>query len=308
MRLGLFSPGSPSRPDPFAQGLAWLTAHGFTVVRTEGDPVGSGLHAGPPQERAAALHRLASDPEVEAVLCVRGGSGTPAILPHLDFDLLRRHPKTIIGMSDVTALHLAGLASGGPPGISAPMVVQLSAELPGYSAESWLRAVRGPFPAGEVPLPPGAALEAVVGAGAPDEAEGFLVPCNLSLLAALVGTRFLPSLDGGILVLEEIQETPQSLDRMVTQLSLSGALRGIRGLILGQFTECCPHGEGVREEDGRDLVLAWARALRVPALAGFPYGHEPICCALPVGARARVTIHPPALQLLEAAGTSSGRA
>lgn len=298
MRLGLFCPGSPPRQELLQRGLAWLEERGFDLKLGETVAPGEGLHAGRPERRAKDLTNLLSDPRVDAVLCVRGGSGTMGMLPLLEYERLEDRQKPIIGLSDVTALHLALRRRCGWEGISAPMVVQLSSETPAYTEERWLGLVRGPYPEGEIPLPSGCELGTIRSSRGPDSAEGILLPCNLSLLVALVGTPYLPDLSGAILVLEDIHESPQSLDRMVCQLALSGAVDRLAGLVLGQFTECVPRGFGVTEEEGRRLVRQWAENLGVPALHGLPYGHDPLCCSLPFGAPARISRTPPELRLL----------
>jgi muramoyltetrapeptide carboxypeptidase len=305
MKLGIFSPGSAPGAEALEKGLAWLAAHGFTAILPERLVVGEDLHAGAAEARAADLHRLLRDPEVEAILCARGGTGTLGLLPHADYALFRAAGKPIIGMSDVTALHLALLARAGLPGISGQMGGQLSAEMPGGAPEGWLSLVRGPFPLGPVPLPEGTRLEIL--AGRPQDVEGILLPCNLSLLASLVGTPYLPPLRGTLPVLEDIHETPQSIDRLLSQLSLSGVMEGVRGLVLGQFTECRLRGRETGEGLSHGLLREWARTLGVPVLGGFPYGHEASSCALPVGTPARITWDPPALHLLGGFGRAFAR-
>ncbi len=295
--LGLFSPGSPPSPEALAAGCDWLRAEGFVLRSGQTAVAGRGLHAAPPEHRARDLMDLLDDPSVDAVLCTRGGSGTPGILPFLDWSRVARQPKPIIGLSDVTALHLARYARTGYPGLSGAVLTQLSAVVDPYTRARWLAEVRGLRPSGPVPLPSGITLEPLPPAGPPAEAEGILFPCNLSLLTSLIGTPYLPDLSGAILVLEEIHETPQSLDRMVSMLHLSGVDAGLRGVVLGQFTECHPRNASVTEEEGREVVRSWARSLGVPVIAGFPYGHEPVACTLPFGVPARLTLSPPGLEL-----------
>lgn len=296
MTLGLVSPGSPPREEPFEKGIAWLEANGFRIRRGTTARPGLGLHAGSPEERAADFQRMMEDPEVQAVLCTRGGGGTMGILPHLDYRRIRQRPKPVIGLSDITALHLALYKSCGMPGISAQVLVQLADKADEYTRQGWLSMVRGETGIGPVGLPAGSRLEVVSGGPA---AQGPLFPCNLSLVSSLAGTSFLPSLRGAVLVVEEIDETPHSLDRMVTRLSLTGVCDGLAGLVLGQFTGCVPRGGTVTEEEGRSRVREWALGLGVPVLAGFPYGHESVCCALPFGTRVRLTTDPPGLDLLD---------
>lgn len=256
---------------------------------------GEGLHAGSPEDRAADLHSLLLDPEVDAVLATRGGSGTLALLPLVDFALAARARKPLIGWSDLTALHLALWHRAGVTGIAGQVAVQLGPDLPAWSRERWLACVSHGDQAGPVPLPDGMTLTTL----APGAATGRLFPCNFSLLVSLLGTPWMPPLDGAILLLEDIQETPQSLDRMVSRMRLTGADRGLAGVILGQFTDCSPRSSGnVTERHGRELLLAWVRSLGVPALGGFPYGHEPLATALPFAHEARLDTDPPALHLL----------
>jgi muramoyltetrapeptide carboxypeptidase len=306
MALGAFCPGSPPRQEAFDAGLAWLEGRGIRIRLAPGLVTGEGLHAGPPEARARDLRDLFLDPEVTAILAARGGSGTLGFLPYFDFTVAREHPKPVIGMSDVTALHLALYKHCGMCGVSGQMVVQLP-EMPEYSARRWQAMVLGPFHPGSVPLPETSRLEIIFGAAADARytagsvfTEGPLFPCNLSLLVSLIGTSHLPPLDGAILVLEDVHETPQSIDRMTSQLRLSGVADHLAGVVIGQFTDCLPRGEGVREEEGRHVLQEWVRSLGVPALTGFPYGHEPLSCALPFGAKAGLSFDPPALHLLQA--------
>lgn len=256
---------------------------------------GEGLHAGSPEDRVADLHSLLLDPDVDAVLATRGGSGTLALLPLVDFSLAARARKPLIGWSDLTALHLALWHRAGIAGIAGQVAVQLGPDLPAWSRERWLSCVRDGGSNGPIPVPDGMMLTTL----APGNATGRLFPCNFSLLVSLLGTPWMPPLDGAILLLEDVQETPQSLDRMVSRMRLTGADRGLAGLILGQFTDCSPRSPGsVTEQHGRELLHAWVRSLGVPAIGGFPHGHEPLAAALPFGRRARLNTDPPGLLLL----------
>ncbi|MBD3160990.1 MAG: hypothetical protein GF346_02385, partial [Candidatus Eisenbacteria bacterium] len=131
------------------------------------------------------------------------------------------------------------------------------------------------------------------------EAAGPLFPVNLSLLASMIGTPYLPSFDGAILVLEEIEEPPHRIDRMLTQIELSGAISRIAGLVYGQFTRCTG-GDDVAGAGRLETVLRdHAARIGVPTLAGFPYGHEPSFLPLPVGTHAAIRRAPPGLELIE---------
>ncbi len=256
---------------------------------------GTGLHAGSAEDRIADLHRLLRAPDIDAVLATRGGSGTLDLLPLLDLGLAADARKPLIGWSDLTALHLALWHRAGLEGIAGQVAVQLGPDLPAWSRERWLTCVRRTAPGGPISLPAEASLIVL----SPGRATGPLLPCNFSLLVSLLGTSWMPPLDGAILLLEDVHETPQSLDRMVSRMRLTGADRGLAGVILGQFTDCSPRQPGaVTEADGRDLLHAWVQALGVPALAGFPHGHGREAGALPFGGRARLETDPPGLEVV----------
>ena len=294
-RLGLLNPSSPTDEARLARGVAWLESRGFEVVLAPSTGARRGIHAGSPAQRAEEFNGFQRDPAIDGILCVRGGTGSMSILDRIDYEAVRAHPKLVVGLSDPTALMLALHARTGLVSIAGEMVVQLLEAMHPYTEARWWDAVRGPWPAGSVALPEGHRLEVLH----PGVAEGPLFPVNFALFANLIGTPFLPDLEGAILLLEEIDERPESLDRMVDRLRLSGIAGRLGGIVLGQFTHCLPRNEKLTEEDGLRLVWGLARSLGVPALARFPHGHEAICCSLPLGARARISSDPPGLRLLE---------
>lgn len=293
--LGLLSPSSPADDVRLERGMTWLRAQGFKTRVAPSAYVRKGIHAGSIEQRAAEFEGFFADPEIDGILFVRGGSGSGRILPHLDFDLIRAHPKLVVGLSDPTALLFGLLSQAGLVSLSGQMVVQLHDETDPYTLARWWSFVRGPWPSGPVPLPNGRELEVLT----PGVAEGRLVPANFSLLASLIGTPYLPDLSGAILVLEEIDERPEGLDRMVSQIHLSGLDRKLAGIVLAQFTHCLPRNEKLTEEDGLRIVWKWAASLGIPVVRGFPYGHEGVACPLPCGALARLSTAPPGLEILE---------
>ena len=299
-RLGLFCPGSAPEQELVARAARFLERAGYAwrFGRVAGRTASSAptrMHAASPADRAAEVLELAQDPEVDALLAVRGGTGTLGILPLLDYAKLASAGKCVIGMSDVTALSLALLARAGLPSLAAPMAVQIGAPPPDYTVSHWRAALQHGEPLGAITTGGKHTLRTLV-AG---EAEGPLLACNLSLLVSVIGTPYCPKLDGAILLLEDIGETPQSLDRMVDRLRISGATHRLAGVVLGQFTRCLSRVPDVLELDGRDVVHAWATSLGVPVVEHFPFGHEPVCASLPFGARARLSTEPPTLALLD---------
>lgn len=326
-RIAVSCPASPPEAEKLERGVARLRqlGHEVTVGATCRAPRGQ-LHAGDDAARAAEFIGFLEDPGIDAIFAGRGGVGCMRLLPYIERslrerDLLARDPrergprrkglgtdvergavapKWIIGRSDLTALHLFLFKSLGWIGISGPMVAtDLGAPAPPRSViEIALRLMSDPAPIGRIAT--AEPLETwVPGDGF---AEGRLFPVNLSLLSSLVGTPYLPSFEGAILVLEEIDEPPHRIDRMLTQLRLSGVFSSIAGLVFGQFTACHSREETMPEDLLVRLLQDHARGIGVPAIAGFPYGHEPLFHPLPVGARARVESaadRPAALVLIE---------
>lgn len=293
--LGLMSPSSPADETRLERGVAWLHSHGFHTRIAPSAYARGGLHAGAIEQRVAELEGFFRDPEVTGILLVRGGSGSARLLPQLDFEMIRQNPKLVVGLSDPSALLLGLLSRAAVAGISGQMVVQLHDEMDPYTEARWWSFVRGPWPEGPIPLPPGHRLRTL----APGDAVGPLIPSNFSLFASLVGTPYLPPLDGAILVLEEIDERPEGLDRMVAQLELSGIGRRLGGLVLAQFTHCVPRNDKLTEADGLRVVEEWAESLGIPVVAGFPYGHEAVASALPCGVRALLSTNPAGLTILD---------
>ena len=206
-----------------------------------------GLRVWPPRVRPARLlrrHRRRSgsadlngalaDPEVRGVLTTRGGYGVQRIVDGLDVDAVRRDPKVVVGFSDITALQLALWRGARLATVHGPGAAWLDERTGPESAESLRRAVmtdrsgRGRRRPDEETAP----------VRSPGRAAGPLLGGNLCLLAASVGTPDQPDLRGAVLLLEEVAEPPYKVDRMLIHLRRSGALDGVAGVAVGQFTEC----------------------------------------------------------------------
>lgn len=297
--MAIACPAGPVDMDRIRRGAERLRTAGWIVEIGQACGSRTLLWAGTDEERAADLMGFLEDPRVDAVFAGRGGVGCMRLLPLLDRLRLRSRPCWIVGRSDLTALHLHLWNRFGWIGLSGPMVAtDLAAETGADSVWSrTLRLLTDPRPAGPIEA---SALETWI----EGSADGPIIPANLSVIASLAGTPYLPPLAGAILVLEDVNEPLHRIDRMLTQLRLSGALDGIAGLVFGQFTDCVSRQDGQTEQILADLLRDHAEKIAVPAIARFPYGHEAEFQPLPVGARARIETDPPALILVEAAAAS----
>ena len=248
-----------------------------------------GYFAGPDRERAASVNAMFADSEVRAIMAVHGGWGCQRILPYLDYALIDAHPKLLIGSSDITALHLALAARTHCPSIHGPNAAHSWGEGPraAFRAlvfEGAAPTIRNP-PADPDPLLANPWPIRTFRAG---RARGRLLGGNLSVLAAMVGTAYLPSFAGAILFLEDTNEAEYRIDRMLTQLAQSGILRQVAGVAFGQCTNCrnpVPGYTGFTIDQVLDQHLT---PLGVPAFQGAQFGHIAAQISLPVGATVEI--------------------
>jgi muramoyltetrapeptide carboxypeptidase len=251
----------------------------------------SGYLSGTDAERLADMEWAIESPEIDAIWALRGGYGAMRLLPTLDLRPLRRAPKPFLGFSDNTAIHLA-LARLGVISFHAP---HAGGALPPV-AERCLRAVLFEAePPGPLPIDPLAPPPRTLAGGT---VEGRLVGGNLALLAAGCGTGCALEAHGAILVLEEVGEPHYRVDRALTQLRLAGALDGVAGIAIGQFTGCDDEGGGAALDA---LLRERLGAADVPIVAGLPFGHVDVNWTLPLGARARLDADAGTLAVIEAA-------
>nr|WP_179044207.1 LD-carboxypeptidase [Sphingobium lactosutens] len=261
-----------------------------------------GYLAGKDEDRAADVNAMFADPEVRAVFAVRGGWGCARILPLLDFATIRKNPKLLIGYSDITALHMAFAAKAGFTTIHGPVA---SSKWGQYSWDAF-RAVA--FDAGTPTFtnPEGHEDRLAQRVGRirtfrPGVARGRLLGGNLTVLAALMGTPWLPDFSGAILFIEDIGEQPYRIDRMLTQMKLAGVLGKLKGVAFGQCTDCGPGGPSFGGFTLSEVLQQHLEPLGIPAFQGGQFGHVADQYSLPVGVQAEMDAITGTIRLLESA-------
>lgn len=259
-----------------------------------------GYLAGRDEARAADVNAMFADDGIRAIFAVRGGWGCARILPYLDYDRIRANPKLLIGFSDITALHMALAARTECPSIHGPNASSSWGEL---SWDSFRRLV---FDA-ELPIyrNPEATEDRLVqrsgrirtfGSG---KSSGRLLGGNLTVLAALVGTPYLPDFDGAILFLEDVDEAEYRIDRMLTQLSLSGILGRVAGVAFGQCTNCRATGVSYGGFTLSQVLEQHLKPLGIPAFQGALIGHVANQFSIPIGVRAEINADIGTIRVLE---------
>ena len=249
--------------------------------------------AGDDDRRLSELLTALGDPEIKAVFCARGGYGAMRLLRRLGSWLAasRLPAKPLVGFSDITALH-QWLQSNGMVSIHGPVLSQLG-RLPGDSPKRLFSLLESTLPA-----EPLLGTHTYVGGAA----EGPLLGGNLSVFTRVLGTPFMPPLDGAILMLEDVSEQPYRLDRMWTHLELAGVFGKVKGIVLGQFINGEPRDGGYT---AAEVLRELAAATGLPCAAGFPIGHGDINEPVPLGVRVRLDADERRLTFLEAAVSAS---
>ncbi|MCP5542088.1 MAG: LD-carboxypeptidase [Akkermansiaceae bacterium] len=270
--IGLVAPAGPFDRGRFEAGVAWLRER-YTVRFDDDIFEKTGYFAGSDARRLRELRDAIRDPEIDAILCARGGYGATRLLPDLVPAEVAAANKALVGFSDITALH-ALWARAGVRSIHAPMAGALAGATEPIR-EEWIRTLEGRD------APETWTLQPIV-AGA---AEGRLFGGNLAVIAALLGTPFLPRTDGCVLFLEDVGERPYRVDRMLTSLLHAGWFAGCAGIVIGAFTEGKPGDDGVSTEE---VIAERLGNLGVPVIAGFPGGHIDDNEPLTFGAAARI--------------------
>lgn len=273
--VGVVAPAGAVDEDGLALGVGLLEDAGFRVRLGAATRKRRGYFAGPDELRAADLHEMFRDPDIRAILAARGGYGSGRLLPLLDFGLLREHPKIFVGHSDVTFLLAALLQRADVVTFHGPMVAGF-AQQP-EAAESLLRLLCGERVGWH------AAARFVV---QPGEAEGPLTGGCLSIVAAGLGTPWALETRGRILFLEDVNERPYRVDRMLTQLRQAGLFDGVAGVVFGEMAGCDPAGD-----DGPTVLEVVRDAFAgapFPVALGLPSGHGSGTFTVPLGVRARL--------------------
>lgn len=267
--------------DAFRLALARLEGNGWPVHNYYDPARKHQRFGGSDSDRIGQLHAAARDPDIDIIVALRGGYGMSRLLPLLDYERLAVSGKRIVGHSDVTALQLALLATTGAPSFAGPMICDdfTRPEPSPYAMQSLSNCLRGPCHQVSWQGNDSGALDV----------SGTLWGGNLAMVVHLLGTPYLPQVDGGILFVEDINEHPYRVERMLLQLLHAGVLARQRALVLGDFSayRLSEYDNGYRFSS----MLAYLReVLPLPVVTGLPFGHIPDKATLPVGSQGRLRV------------------
>lgn len=289
--IGIVAPSGAVDLDALDRAAARLTERGYRVVVAPEVRETWRYFAGTDQQRAASFNRAAADPDVHMVMAARGGYGWSRILGAIDWGTVRSTRKLYSGFSDFTAFNLAALSQANLVTVHGPTAATDFGGLMGddeqkadhaYMQDHFWRLLGGNTVVIEVND---------AHPHAPQVLEGTLWGGNISLIAHLAGTPYLPFIEGGILFLEEISEEPYAIERMLLQLEYAGVLKRQRAIVLGQFYDCLPKNPLRYPYSLLEVVETLRERLGNPIVTNFPFGHVAEKAALPFGVQATLAIN-----------------
>lgn len=276
-KVGIISPSCFVNEEDIRLGLNYLRQMGLVPVPGKHLYAAYRYMGGTPQQRAEDLHNFYQDPDIKAIFTTRGGAGAQKVLPYLDYDLIRKHPKPVFGISDATALQLALYARS---------------NIVSYTGF----ALKYDFRTGSINPMVDESLKQIF-SGRPitcqggetlikGTAEGIMIGGCLSLIRNLTGTPYMPDLTDKILLIEEVGEKSYHIDLMLEQLRQLPNFDRLKGIVFGQFSAITVSDP----EDGTvdEILDYFCEDLPIPVIKNFPYGHIPARRLLPIGLPVRL--------------------
>jgi muramoyltetrapeptide carboxypeptidase len=296
--IGLVSPASPiADPSRIDKGVRYLESLGYRVEIAPSVLKNHGYLAGTDEERAGDLHAFFARKDIRAIMCIRGGYGTPRLLRLINYRLIASNPKIFVGYSDLTSLQLAIWKRTGLVQFHGPMVgVDMADGMDAFTEGLFWQTVTATSRVGTIALPDPQPTALTGG-----KARGRLLGGNLALLVSSMGTRYFPDFRDTLLYLEDIGEEPYRVDRMLFQLLNAGILHAVSGILTGQFTDCGPKDITKPSFSVDEVFQQIADLTDRPFLARLPFGHESRKMTIPLGITARVDASRGRIEYLESA-------
>ncbi len=301
--VGLVCPAAPAYSKQAVQVLVEsMQALGFKVKLGKRMWERYGYLAGKDTDRAADLNEMFADSSVQAIVCVHGGWGCARLLPLLDYDTIKKNPKVLLGYSDVTALLLGIYSQTGLVTFHGPVgAVSWNEFTVGYLRKVLMEGetvrYENPKVVGDNLTQVADRIDTIVGGSA----KGRLLGGNLTVLSHLLGTPYVPDWKGSLFFCEDIDEAPYRVDRMLTQLKLSGIFNDMNGFIFGKCSECEPSNESYGSLTLEDLWVDHIQPAQKPAFSGSMIGHIRQKFTIPIGIEAQIDASTGVIQFLEKA-------
>ncbi|MHB2150603.1 S66 peptidase family protein [Calditrichota bacterium LG25] len=291
--VGVLAPAFPPDAARLEKGIHYLKSMGFNVKRGKSLSAAHMYFSGSDSLRVKDIETFFADPEVDMIVCARGGWGALRMLDQLDYELIGQNPKPFVGYSDVTTLQLAFWAKSRVPAFSGPMVaVEMGDGIDPFTERHFWGQVFNDDPWYEFSF--AAETVQVWQNGA---TSGTMIGGCLSMLAHQLGTPFMPDLTNAILFLEDVGEAPYKIDRYLAQLKQAGIFDRLSALILGEFIDCVDDSPSRKEVSVEDVLHDYFDSRPYPVLYRFPYGHGMRKFTMPIGVKAELNTEQKVLKL-----------
>ena len=297
--IGIISPASsPDDLSTVENGAKYLEKLGYRVEIGKNVGQNFGYLAGTDQQRIDDLHYMFKKKDIKAIFCARGGYGTPRLLDKIDYSLIKRNPKILVGYSDITALQMAIMKKTGLVTFAGPMLsMDFQSDISEFTEEMFWKILTSNKKYGRISQPDDEKIfELHKG-----QARGRILGGNLSVFTSLVGTQYFPDLKDRILILEEIGEMPYRIDRLLNQLRLHKAFVNIKGVILGAFIDCNEHDPLKKTLSLGEVISEYLEGTKMPVVYNFKHGHIRNSITVPFGIVTKINTSKNIIEYTEAA-------
>jgi muramoyltetrapeptide carboxypeptidase len=295
--IGIIAPASPpSTPEKIIKGAEYLERLGYRVKLGKNVQKVYGYLAGTDRERADDINTMFADKDIKAIIAVRGGYGTPRLLPLLDYSVIKKNPKILVGYSDLTALQLAIFKKTNLITFSGPMSgVEMFKGIDPFTEEHFWACITSTKKIGTIHNPTGRELQTIV----KGKTSGILLGGNLSLIVTLAGSKYLPSFKKSLLFIEEIEEEIYRFDRMMNHLRITNILADTNGIIMCELTDVKASDTTKPFLSVEQVLSDFLSPLKKPIVSGLVYGHVPQKLTIPIGIRATLDASKKTLTFIE---------
>ncbi len=297
--IGLITPASsPDELIRIEESTKYLERLGYRIKL--GKYVGkyNGYLAGTDEERLEDFHSMFSDKTVKAIMCLRGGYGAFRLLDKINYKLIQKHPKIFVGYSEITSLQNAIFKKTGLITFAGPMpAVDFVNNISPFTEEWFWKVVTFSKKVGKVKYPENSKMP-FINKGI---ATARILGGNLAVFNSLLGTEYFPDMKDKILLLEDIDEKPYKIDRMLNQLRLAKVFKGLKGIILGRFVECYEHDPNKKTLSLGEVIEHYFKSLKLPTIYTFPHGHIKDFLTVPLGLKVQLNATKGTVDFLESA-------
>lgn len=295
--IGIISPASsPDDLSRINRGVSYLEKLGYRIEVGKNIDKQTGYLAGDDSERVSDLHDMFRNKNIKAVFSIRGGYGSARLLDKIDYHLIKKNPKIFVGYSDINALQMAFFQKAGLVTFAGPMVaVDFHDEISPFTEEVFWKTITSTKKIGKI-LNPSEEKFFVLTKG---RGEGTLIGGNLTIITSLFGTEYLPSFKNAILLLEEVNEAPYRVDRMLNHLRLAKVYKQLKGVILGRFVDCYDLDPEKKTFTLNEVIIEYFQNHGIPVFYNFKHGHIKDNITVPFGLKVKLNSANSSIEIME---------